>query len=221
MSRFNGPAQRPLLVFTRDERSVGLLVNEIVDIVESEVDTDMTAGGAGSQGGLIIGGVATELIDVSYYWSRAFPEEATGGSAERAAVTPSAPLTAAAEEKAPAAALSKRRLLLVDQSPFSQLLLKPLLAQAGYEVVVAEDPVAALGLYDAGEQFQLIMADTSSPESARQLAATLNRAAGWHKTPLLSLAIHNTMTTGGTGGMAPSTLLDAVSGALSELKGAA
>jgi two-component system chemotaxis sensor kinase CheA len=115
----------------------------------------------------------------------------------------------------------RRRLLLVDQSPFSQLLLRPLLAQAGYEVVVAEDPVVALGLYDAGEQFQLIMVDTSSPENARQLAATLNRAAGWHKTPLLSLAIHNTMTAGGAGGMAPSTLLDAVSGALDEFRGAA
>ncbi|MDI6625037.1 MAG: hypothetical protein QME55_09935, partial [Brevundimonas sp.] len=116
---------------------------------------------------------------------------------------------------------ARRRLLLVDQSPFSQLLLRPLLAQAGYEVVVAEDPVVALGLYDAGEQFQLIMADTSSPESARQLAATLNRASGWHRTPLLSLAVHNTMTTEGAGGMSHSTLLDAVSGAMGELRGAA
>ncbi|MDP3370748.1 MAG: chemotaxis protein CheW, partial [Brevundimonas sp.] len=220
---WDGPDQRPLLVFTRDERSVGLLVNEIVDIVESVVETDMTAAGAGALGGLIIGGVATELIDVSYYWSRAFPDEdaGAGGAADRPAVTPTAPAAEAGEETISAAATGRRRLLLVDQSPFSQLLLRPLLAQAGYEVIVAEDPVAALGLYDAGEQFQLIMADTSSPESARQLAVTLNRAAGWHKTPLLSLAIHNTMTTGGADGQAHSTLLDAVSGALGELRGAA
>jgi len=88
-------------------------------------------------------------------------------------------------------------------------------------VIVAEDPDAALGLYDAGEQFQLIMADTSSPENARQLAATLHRAAGWHKTPLLSLAVHNTVSARGAGGLAHSTLLDAVSDALGELKGAA
>lgn len=220
---WDGPEQRPLLVFTRNDRSVGLLVNEIVDIVDSAVDTDMKAAGAGALGGLIIGGVATELIDVSYYWSRAFPEDAAAGPvvADRTASPPSAP-----EEKAGTAPVSeetavRRRLLLVDQSPFSQLLLRPLLSQAGYEVVVAEDPSAALDLYDAGDQFQLIMADTSSPENARQLAATLHRAAGWHKTPLLSLAIHNTMTAGGAGGMAHSTLLDAVSGALGELRGAA
>ncbi|MFA4892509.1 chemotaxis protein CheW [Brevundimonas sp.] len=216
---WDGPEQRPLLVFTRDDRSVGLLVNEIVDIVESVVETDMTAAGAGALGGLIIGGVATELIDVSYYWSRAFPDEDAGAGG--VADPPAAPVVEARETASSADPTGRRRLLLVDQSPFSQLLLRPLLAQAGYEVIVAEDPVAALGLYDAGEEFQLIMADTSSPENARQLAVTLNRAAGWHKTPLLSLAIHNTMTTGAAGGMAHSTLLDAVSGALGELRGAA
>jgi len=45
-------------VFARDDRTVGLLVNEIVDIVESAVTTDMPAAGAGALGGLIIGGVA-------------------------------------------------------------------------------------------------------------------------------------------------------------------
>ncbi len=226
VTAWDGPEQRPLLVFTRDDRSVGLLVNEIVDIVESVVETDMTAAGAGALGGLIIGGVATELIDVAYYWSRAFPDEDAGAgkAADRPASQPDRAADAGVGAGAGAAAAdapARRRLLLVDQSPFSQLLLRPLLAQAGYEVIVAEDPVAALGLYDAGEQFQLIMADTSSPENARQLAATLNRAAGWHKTPLLSLAVHNTMSASGAGGLAHSTLLDAVSGALGELRGAA
>ena len=221
VTAWDGPEQRPLLVFTRDDRSVGLLVNEIVDIVESVIETDMSAAGAGALGGLIIGGVATELIEVSYYWNSAFPDENNaGGTADR----PAQPADRGAEAgvgPAPPETIARKRLLLVDQSPFSQLLLRPLLAQAGYEVVVAEDPVVALGLYDAGEQFQLIMADTSSPESARQLAATLQRAAGWHKTPLLSLAVHNTMTTEGAGGMSHSTLLDAVSGAMGELRGAA
>ncbi|MBW8302597.1 MAG: chemotaxis protein CheW, partial [Brevundimonas sp.] len=165
---WDGPEQRPLLVFTRDDQSVGLLVNEIVDIVESAVETDMTAAGAAALGGLIIGGVATELIDVSYYWSRAFPEDAPAeaGPVDRPVVA----ATGARAETAPADASARRRLLLVDQSPFSQLLLRPLLSQAGYEVVVAEDPAAALGRDEAREQLQLIMADTYRPENARQQA---------------------------------------------------
>lgn len=216
---WTGSEPRPLLVFTRDDRSVGLLVNEIVDIVDSVLEPDMAASGAGTLGGLIIGGVAAELIDVAYYWRRAFAGQAAGGEVAAAGQEAGAPDVSTA---APAARTeARRRLLLIDQSPFSQLLLRPLLAQAGYEVVVAEDPASALGLYEAGEQFQLIMADTSSPESARQLATTLNRAVGWHRTPMLSLAIHNTLASGGAGGLAHSTLLDAVSGALGELRGAA
>ncbi len=211
-----GAGPRPLLVFSRDDRSVGLLVNEIVDIVDSVLEPDMSASGPGILGGLIIGGVAAELIDVPFYWRRAFADstdghdDAAGAAAEAAA--PEAPAAGAAD---------RRRLLLIDHSPFSQLLLRPLLAQAGYDVVVAEDPASALGLYEAGEQFQLIMADTSSPESAQRLATTLSAAAGWHRTPMLSLAIHNTLASGGEGGLAHSTLLDAVSGALGELRGAA
>lgn len=216
---WSGAEQRPLLVFTRDDRSVGLLVNEIVDIVDSAIEPDMGASGPGTLGGLIIGGVAAELIDVAYYWRRAFQNEAGAERPDPQASAPVASTAPAAPQDGKAG--EGRRLLLVDQSPFSQLLLRPLLAQAGYEVVVAEDPAAALALYEAGEKFQLIMADTSSAESAQQLATTLSRAVGWHRTPMLSLAIHNTMAAGGAGGLAQSTLLDAVSGALGELRGAA
>lgn len=218
---WDGPQPRPLLVFSRDDRSVGLLANEIVDIVESVIETDMPAAGAGALGGLIIGGVATELIDVAYYWRRAFPDDPvrTDEMADRSATERADPVPEAVVATAPPP--DPRRLLLVDQSPFSQLLLRPLLAQAGYEVIVAEDPVAALGLYEAGEQFQLIMADTSTPDSARKLAATLHRAAGWHRTPLLNLAIHGAGAIPGAGVPAHSSLLDAVSGALEDVRGAA
>jgi two-component system chemotaxis sensor kinase CheA len=233
---WEGEEKRPLLVFARDDRAVGLLVNEIVDIVESVVKTDMVANGAGALGGLIIGGVATELIDVSYYWRQALQDEGAPAFSAPADVPAEALATATAavasgrgmsrsEPEAPAATgANSRRLLLVDQSPFSQLLLRPLLAQAGYEVTVAADPEAALDLYDAGENFHLIMADTSSPDEARGFATAFARAASWHKTPLLSLAFHNAVTSsgsGGPGGLDQTTLLDAVSGALGEMRGAA
>tara|TARA_R110002124_G_scaffold45004_1_gene136561 strand:- start:1623 stop:4742 length:3120 start_codon:yes stop_codon:yes gene_type:complete len=228
---WDGPDKRPLLVFAHEDRAVGLLVNEIVDIVESVVKTDMVANGAGALGGLIIGGVATELIDVSYYWRQALQDQAApqfNPQAEAAPAAPAAAVTAAPAVAPPPAvtpaAAASRRLLLVDQSPFSQLLLRPLLAQAGYEVTVAADPDAALNLYDAGEHFHLIMADTSSPEEARAFATAFGRAANWHKTPLLSLAFHNAITTGGPagpGGVDQTTLLDAVSGALAEAREAA
>ena len=216
---WEGGERRPLLVFSRDDRTVGLLVNEIVDIVESAVTTDMPAAGAGALGGLIIGGAATELIDVSYYWRQALQEPESTASTPAVEPARAAPITAPRFTEATPP--NSRRLLLVDQSPFSQLLLQPLLAQAGYEVTVAADPTAALELYDAGEHFHLIMADTSDPAEAKDFAVAFGRAASWHKTPLLSLAFHGSATQPPGNNLDRKTVLDAVSHALAEMEQAA
>lgn len=210
---WEGNARRPLLVFARDERAVGLLVHEIVDIVESTVVTDLASVGTGASGSLIIEGSATELIDVAYYWRMALNEAAPTAAP--------APAQVSAPAEAARASISSRRLLVVDQSPFAQLLLRPLLSQAGYDVTVATDPEAALALYDAGETFQLIMADTSNVSGAKAFATAFARADSWHRTPLLSLALHNGLAGVAEGQLDRSTLLDAVSNALHELKGAA
>lgn len=214
-ANWEGEGRRPLLVFARDDQAVGLLVNEIVDIVESSLTTDLSSAGAGALGSLIIGGAATELIDVAYYWRKATGAALAGAEPAGAAAAKSAepPRSSAEQTLAPS-----RRLLVIDESPFSQLLLRPLLAQAGYEVVVAADSKAALSLYETGETFHLIMADTSRLDAAQDFAATLQSATRWHATPLVSLAAHK--SAGATLGSG-STLLDAVSGALAQTRGAA
>ncbi|MBS0295629.1 MAG: chemotaxis protein CheW [Proteobacteria bacterium] len=207
---WQGGERRPLLVFARDDRAVGLLAGEIVDIVESSTRTHLPSSQLGSQGSLIIGGNAMELIDVGYYWRKALdePEQAPVAASSSAAALGQALFSAAS---APTASVAARRLLLIDQSPFAQLLLRPLLSQAGYDVTVATDPEAALALYDAGEVFSLIMADTSDSQQARDFARAFARATHWHKTPLLSLALQ-------PGGAAAPSVLDAVSEALEDVR---
>lgn len=187
---------RPLLVFSRDDRAIGLMVEEIVDIVETVVAADLKSSGDGAAGSLIITGRATALIDVDYFWRRAFDEEE--------------PAAAAADAEPPR---PTKRLLVVDQSPFCQMLLRPLLASAGYNVTVAVDPDAALALHNADERFDLIMADTAGPNS-RRLAEAFDRATHWHTTPLLGLALHRP----GKDIFDETTVLNAVS---AELRGAA
>jgi len=208
---WEGNARRPLLVFVQGERAIGLLVDEIVDIVESSVDSDLASRNDGAAGSLIIGGKATELIDVGYYWARAVNDDAPGAQTTQ---------TAAQATPAAAPAPSLKRLLVIDGSPFSQLLLRPLLSQAGYDVTVVPDPDSALTLYHGGEHFHLIMADTGSGEpQVRAFAQAFGQAKDWHRTPLLSLALHNPQGSGGP--FDTTTLLAAVSGALDEMKGAA
>jgi two-component system chemotaxis sensor kinase CheA len=125
----------------------------------------------------------------------------------------------------PPAALTKR-LLVVDQSPFTQLLLGPLLAQAGYAVEVATDPQRALALHDDGAVYDLILADTTpaSPH-ARQMAQVFGKASAWHATPLLGLGAHRLDNPTGLADFARSgsgeDILAAVSQTLEPLKGAA
>ncbi len=197
--------RRPLLVFARDDQAVGLLVNEIVDVVESTVVTDLGASGAGVVGSLIIAGAATELIDVTHYWREAMKQTDQHSGRHQAIDAPQAQ--------------RPRRLLVIDESPFTQLLLRPLLAQAGYDVIVANGPEDAMSLYESGESFHLIMVDTSNRDAASRFAQTMGQASNWHATPLLSIAQHK----GGmaAGSASPSTLLDAVSEALGEMRSAA
>jgi len=199
-----GPKLQPLLVFSRGERAAGLMVDEIVDIVESALVSDLTPAGEGALGSMIIAERATELIDVDYYWRRAMGEE------EPAPALPTlvAPAPAAPPAEAGAMTLPLKRLLVVDQSPFCQLLLRPLLAQAGYSVTIAVDPDEALALHDAGEAFDLIMADTSTAgPHAQRFARAFGRATDWHRTPLLGLGLHKP----GAGLFDETTILDAVS----------
>jgi two-component system chemotaxis sensor kinase CheA len=194
-----------LLVFAREGRAAGLMVDEIVDIVQGSLTTELKPTAEGSLGSLIIDEHATELIDVDYYW-----RQATGDSA---------PAIMPAHGHAP----STQRLLLVDQSPFSQIMLKPLLAQAGYNVTVVADADAALAFHDAGQAFDLIMADTATHgPDAKRFAAAFAKARDWHATPLLGLGLYRP----GESDFDRSTVLDAVSETLGEgsepaLRGAA
>ena len=192
---WSGPGRRPLLVFARGDQALGLLIDEIVDIVETATQPHIGGAGGLTLGSLIVLEQAADLIDVEAYWRLAF------------AAAPTA-------EAGPSAKL--KRLLIVDPSAFSQLLLRPLLARAGYDVTVTPDAEAALARHDAEEWFDLILADLQ-PGRAREFARVLAAAERWHATPLLSLSLLN----GGDPAVDTGFLLDAVSSALTPESAAA
>jgi len=171
------PTKRPLLVFSRGERSLGLMAEEIVDIVEAAATAELAGSSTGVSGSVVVAGRATELIDVDFYWRRC------DGVAE-----PRLDAPPVETQSVGAFVRASKRLLVVDESPFTRMLLGPLLAQAGYEVEVAGDAEAALAMHDAGVAFDLILADTShAGPAARRLASAFGRASAWHATPLLGL----------------------------------
>lgn len=78
-----------MLVFTDNGRAMGLVVDEIVDIVHESVSVEIPSDLPGSLGAAIIAGKATEVLDIGYYLSEAFPnwfERKAPAEGERAAV---------------------------------------------------------------------------------------------------------------------------------------
>ena len=172
--------RRPLLVFSRGADSMGVLAEEIIDIVEGPATPLLPGSTDGAAGSLICAGQAIELIDLGFYWRCA------GGVAADPAEAP-----AFSPDSKASRPLNDRRILVVDQSPFTRLLLGPLLAQAGYGVEVASSPADALALHDGGAAFDLILADTTpGAPGARQLAESFGLASDWHATPLLGLGAY-------------------------------
>lgn len=66
------PDQRrqQVIVFADSERSVGVLVDEIVDIIEDRLDIELTDQRPGMLGTAVIGGKATEIVDVDHILRR-------------------------------------------------------------------------------------------------------------------------------------------------------
>ena len=65
---------QPLLVFSDGSRSMGLVVDEIVDIVEDKLDIQVGSDRAGVLGSAVVRGQATEIIDVGHFLPLAYAD---------------------------------------------------------------------------------------------------------------------------------------------------
>jgi two-component system chemotaxis sensor kinase CheA len=165
----------PVLVFTDDERSMGLVVDQIVDIVEEKLDVELNSERPGFVGSAVLAGKATEIVDVAHYLDHAFADWFRR------------------HEEAPFGGAVSRRILLVDDSAFFRNLLKPLLETAGYEVTTAQDPQAALKMREDGAEFDVIVSDIEMPGmNGFDFAREVKADGRWKETPIVALTSHAT-----------------------------
>ncbi|MDZ4741611.1 MAG: hybrid sensor histidine kinase/response regulator [Alphaproteobacteria bacterium] len=163
--------RQAVLVFTDEDRNVGLAVDEIIDIVEEELNVELSAAKGGVLGSAVIRGKVTEIVDVSYYVSEVFrswfapaKSESSGGVSER------------------------RRVLVVNDSIFFSALIVPLISAAGYEVTEAPNADAALKLKEEGVSFDLILSDIERPGVGGNVMAEMVRNdPSWASTPVIGL----------------------------------
>ena len=167
--------RQPVLVFSDHDRTMGLVVDEIVDIVEDHLKVELSGAQPGVIGTAVIAGRATTVVDAGYYLPQAFGDwfgsTKEFGSDEH----------------------HTSRILLVDDSPFFRNLLTPLLSVAGYEVVAVESADRALALREQGEDFDVIISDIEMPGMNGFEFASAVRADGrWQVVPMVALSSHAT-----------------------------
>ena len=167
--------RQPILVFTDGDRSMGLVVDEIVDIIDQKLDIELKSDRKGFLGSAVIDGKATDLLDVGHYLQQAFSD--WFGTQES---------TAFGEG-------DNRSILLIDDSPFFRNMLSPLLEVSGYRVTLAQDAKEALQLRDGGVEFDCIISDIEMPGmNGFEFAKTVRSDGPWCQTPIVALSSHAT-----------------------------
>ncbi|QDV16593.1 Chemotaxis protein CheA [Gimesia panareensis] len=131
---------QPVVVFSENSRSMGLMVNEIKDIIDEQLVIRMQSDRPGILGTAIIGKNAIDVIDTQYYVMRSTPNWFNK-----------------VEDK------KSFRVLMVDDSMFFRQLVATALETEGYSVVTCDSCVAAVELLERDSRYQAVVTDLDLP----------------------------------------------------------
>ncbi len=163
-------ANQPVLVFVENGRAMGLMVDEIVDVIEDRLEVELNYGEPGLLGTAVIAEQATDVIDTGYWVTRAWSDwfNKSGENIGRE---------------------HKPRLLMIEDNHFFRQIMSPILSAAGYNITSVESAARALQLRDSGVCFDAIISDVEMPEMNGMEFVQMVRASGpWQDLPIIALS---------------------------------
>lgn len=154
----------PALIISIGARTMGLLVDEIIDIFEGKLDIQMDNPGSDIIGTTVVKNHAVELVDIAYHLRSAFPEadlkSQTNGT----------------------------RLLVVSRDKYATDVLCPTLAAAGFTVNIRSDSHGAKALLqEGGGDFDTILIDLEEPGLNLKAIGDACQAIGRGGMPIIGL----------------------------------
>jgi two-component system chemotaxis sensor kinase CheA len=170
----------PVIVFSEERRSIGLVVGGILDIIEDEVRIyPPTSDGTGIIGSVVIEGKTTELLDIYQVLDKVHPEWFKENLRER-------------ENR-------ELKILHVDDSPFFRRMVRPHLEMWGYQVFDASDGIDALRFLEE-QKVDLLISDIEMPRMGGfELASRISENPKFKGLPMVALSSLNSEADFGKG----------------------
>ncbi|MCZ8149252.1 MAG: hybrid sensor histidine kinase/response regulator [Roseomonas sp.] len=158
--------RQTVLVFSEAGRSLGLMVDAILDVVEERLEIKGGQDRPGFLGSAVVAGKVTDVIDTAWWLRRSGID--WFGAADASA---------------------SQRLLVVEDSSFYRELVVPTLSAAGYDVVAVANPAEALRLRDRGAVFDAIVSDIEMQGmDGFAFARAVRDGGSWAELPLVALS---------------------------------
>jgi len=166
---------QPVLVISDNDQTIGLMVDEILDVADGNVAIEIASSRTGLLGTAVIAGRATDIVDASYWITAAKQSWFRPGRGGRV----------------------RPKLLVVEDSDFFRKLLVPSLSAAGYEVTTTSSAESALAMREAGRSFDAIVSDIEMPGmDGHSFARKVREGGSWADLPMLALTGRDDAETG-------------------------
>lgn len=156
-----------VVVFTYDNRTIGMVVDSIVDIIEAPLVVRLSSENEEYVGSMVIDGKSTDVIDVGFMLKELMAEA----------------MEALPEKER----MDGYRLLFIDDSLFFRNLTVPYLSSFGYDVTAAALPSEAISLAEKEKPFDVIVTDVEMPEmDGVDLVERLRAMAAYANVPMIA-----------------------------------
>ena len=158
------------IVFQEGERSVGVVVDQIVDIIEEAIGVRQPSARSGLLGSAVVGNRVVDFLDLHAILKTSGEDWFRSG---------------------PASTARAQRVLLADGASFSRGLLRSGLEMAGFEVIEAASAPEVLRLLDQRQADVLLTSLDLPPHGGHALLETIRHQPGQERLPAIGLTDEN------------------------------
>ncbi len=190
----------------RSDSAMGLIIDDVIDIVEGALDISLSTTRPGILGSMILGEHTVDVIDVAHFLQMTQSNWFSSITHNTASYVPihlenmrdivSIPSGSISSDThlMTQRNISMQNVLVVDDSSFFRVMLFNILKASGYQVTLAEDALSAIKLHDEGRKFDIILSDIEMPGmDGFEFVERMKYDSAWKETPFIAITSHNTL----------------------------